>query len=112
VDYSVKNKDIEEALHGISLDLRDLEGELFNIKIQHEINMAPMESYIEEWFKKEIKKMTNEGQEKVETVHRTINEDNKRTQKAIKGMRDHHSKFMLITYLFLYQFLHPITLLL
>jgi hypothetical protein len=33
VDYSVKNQDIEEVLHGISIDLRDLEGELFNIKI-------------------------------------------------------------------------------
>jgi hypothetical protein len=33
VDYSEKNQDIEEELHGISLDLRDLEGELFNIKI-------------------------------------------------------------------------------
>jgi hypothetical protein len=47
VYYSVKNQDIEEALHGISLDLRDLEGELFNIKIQHKINVAPMKSYIE-----------------------------------------------------------------
>jgi hypothetical protein len=42
VDYSRKNQDIEEALHGISLDLRDLEGEIFNIKIWHEINVAPM----------------------------------------------------------------------
>jgi hypothetical protein len=33
VDYSMKNQDIEEAVHGISLDLRDLEGELFNMKI-------------------------------------------------------------------------------
>ena len=33
VDYSVKNKDIEEELHNISLDLRYMEGELFNIKI-------------------------------------------------------------------------------
>jgi hypothetical protein len=54
VDYFVKNQDIEEELHGISLDLRDLEGELFNIKIRHEINVAPMKSYIEEWFKKEL----------------------------------------------------------
>jgi hypothetical protein len=79
VDYSVKNQDIEEALHGISLDLRDLEGELFNIKIRHEINVAPMKNYIEEWFKKEIDKLTNEGKETVETVPVTVNEDNKRT---------------------------------
>jgi hypothetical protein len=73
VDYSVKNQDIEEALHGISLDLRDLEGELFNIKIHREINVAPMKNYIEEWFKKAIDKLTNKGQETVETVHVTIN---------------------------------------
>jgi hypothetical protein len=79
VDYSVKNQDIEEAIHGISLDLRDLEGELFNIKIRHEINVAPMKNYIEYWFKKAIHKLTKEGKEKVETVHVTINEDNKRT---------------------------------
>jgi hypothetical protein len=48
VNYSMENKNIEEALHGIYLDLRNLEGELFNIKIRHEINVAPMKSYIEE----------------------------------------------------------------
>jgi hypothetical protein len=78
VDYSVKNPDIEEEVHGISLYLRDLEGELFNIKIQHEINDAPMKIYIEEWFKKEIDKLTNERQEIVEIVPTTVNEDNKR----------------------------------
>jgi hypothetical protein len=54
----VKNKDIEEAVLCISLDLRDLEGELFNIKIRHEINVTPMKKYIEDWFKKEIDKLT------------------------------------------------------
>jgi uncharacterized protein YeeX (DUF496 family) len=48
VDYSVKNQDIEETIHGISHDLRDLEGKLFNIKIMHEINVAPMKNYIED----------------------------------------------------------------
>jgi hypothetical protein len=56
-----------------------LEGELFNIKIQHEINMAPMKNYIEEWFKKSIEKLTIEGKEEVEMVSVTVNEDNKRT---------------------------------
>jgi len=79
VDYFVKNQDIEEALQGIYLDLRDLEGEMFNIKIQHEINMEPMKSYIKEWFKKSIDKLTNEGQEAIETVPVTIDENNKRT---------------------------------
>jgi hypothetical protein len=73
VDYSVKNRDIEEALHGISIDLRDLEGDLFNIKIHHEINVEPMKNYIEEWFKKEIEKLKNEGKETIGTVLVTTN---------------------------------------
>jgi hypothetical protein len=50
VDYSIRNQDIEEEIHGISHDLRDLEGELFNIKTRHAINVAPMKNYIEDWF--------------------------------------------------------------
>jgi hypothetical protein len=79
VDYSIKNQDIEEILHGISIDLRDLEGELVNIKIRHEINVVPMKSYIKECFKKDIDKLTNEGQETVETVPVTVDENDKRT---------------------------------
>jgi hypothetical protein len=79
VDYSIKNQDIEEALRNISIDLRDLEGELFNIKIRHEINVAPMRVYIEEWFKKVVDKLTNEGKRTVETVPITAEESHKRT---------------------------------
>jgi len=46
VDYSVKSQEIEEALCNLYIDLRELERELFNIKIWHEINVAPMRSYI------------------------------------------------------------------
>ena len=75
----MKNQDIEESIHGISRDLRDLEGELFNIKIRHEINGVPMRNYIQHWFKREIDKLSKEGQEiAVETVHVTFNEENKR----------------------------------
>jgi hypothetical protein len=79
VDYSVKNQDIEEEIHCIFIDLRDLEGELFNIKIRYEIIVTPMKNYIEEWFKKAIDKLTNKGKETVETIHVTVDEDNKRT---------------------------------
>jgi hypothetical protein len=68
------------SISHISHDLRDLEGELFNIKIKHEINVAPMNSYIEDWFNKAIYKLTKEGQERiVEMVPITVNEENKRT---------------------------------
>jgi hypothetical protein len=52
---------------------------LFKIKIRHEIHVAPMKKYIEEWFKKAINKLTNKGHEIVDTVLVTINEDDKRT---------------------------------
>jgi hypothetical protein len=56
-----------------------LEGELFNIKIWHEINVVEMKVYIEDWFRKVIEKLTKEGQETVETVPIIVNENNKRT---------------------------------
>jgi hypothetical protein len=62
VGYAIRNNDIQEALHNLSIDLRDLESELFNIKIWHEMNMVPMRSYIEEWLKKVVDQITNEGQ--------------------------------------------------
>jgi hypothetical protein len=62
VSYAIKNQDIQEALHNLSINLRDLESEFFNIKIWHEINVAPMRSYIKEWFKKVVDQIINEGQ--------------------------------------------------
>ena len=62
VGYSIKNQDIQEVLHNLSIDLRDLESEFFDIKIWHEINVAPMKWYIEEWFKKVVDQITNEAQ--------------------------------------------------
>jgi hypothetical protein len=79
VYYSIKNQDIEEALHNLSIDLRDMESEFFNIKIRQEINMAPMGSYIEEWFKKVVNKIVNEGKRILETVPITVEEIHKRT---------------------------------
>jgi hypothetical protein len=74
----MKNKDIEEYLQNISIDPRDFEAKLFNIKIRHEINVAPMRSYIEEWFKKVVDKLTDEGKKEVEMVPVTVDESHKR----------------------------------
>jgi hypothetical protein len=79
IDYSIKNQDIEEALRNISIDIRDLEGELFNIKIRHEINVAPMRSYIKEWFKNVVNNLTNKGKRMSDTVPITTEESHKRT---------------------------------
>jgi hypothetical protein len=66
-------------LVNILIDIRDMEGEIFNIKIQHEINVAPMRSCIEDWFKNIFDKLTNEGKRTVETVLVTVEESHKRT---------------------------------
>jgi hypothetical protein len=82
IDYSIKNQDIEDSIHAISHDLRNL-GELFNIKIRHEINVAPMKNYTEDWFKRAIDKLTKEGQEMtVWTAPKTVSEKNKRTKES------------------------------
>jgi hypothetical protein len=78
VDYSVQNEEIEQALRNLSIDLRELENDLFNIKIQHDINVALMRSYIEEWIQKEIDKLTDKGQQAVGTIPVVVDESNKK----------------------------------
>jgi len=41
--------------------------------------VEPIKIYIEEWFNKDINKLTNEGQEAVEMVYVTVDENDKRT---------------------------------
>jgi hypothetical protein len=79
VSYSIKNQYIQEELHNLSIDLRDLKSEFFNIKIWHEINVAPMRSYTEEWFKKVVDQITNEGQRTLHMVPITTEESHKMT---------------------------------
>jgi hypothetical protein len=78
VDYSVQNEEIDQALRNLSIDLRELENELFNIKIRDEINVAPMRSYIEEWLQREINNLTDEGQQAVGTIRVAVDDNNKK----------------------------------
>jgi hypothetical protein len=68
-----------QALHSISMDLRKLENELFDIEIQDEINVAPMRSYIEEWFQRRMDNLIDEGQQPVGTIPTTVDDNNKNT---------------------------------
>ena len=54
VDYSVQNEEIDQALHNLSIDLRELEKEIFNVKNWNEINMLPLRRYIQEWVQREM----------------------------------------------------------
>jgi uncharacterized protein YpbB len=62
VNYLNKNEYIEETLHQISFELRELEGTIFDIKIREEINVAPMKEYIENWLKQSLIKIIEEDQ--------------------------------------------------
>jgi hypothetical protein len=77
VDYSTHNEEIEQALHSISMDLRKLENELFDIEIRDEINVAPMRSYIEEWFQRRMDKLIDEGKQPVGTIPVVVDDNNK-----------------------------------
>jgi hypothetical protein len=79
LDYATHNEEIEQALHSISMDLRKLENELFDIEIQDEINVAPMRSYIEEWFQRRMDNLIEEGKQPVGTIPATVDDNNKNT---------------------------------
>jgi hypothetical protein len=62
VNYVNKNEDIEDTLHQLSIDHREYESTLFDIKFRQEIIVAPMKDYIENWLKQALIKITEEGQ--------------------------------------------------
>jgi hypothetical protein len=68
VKYAVQNEEIHQALSNLSIDFRELENDLFNIKIWNEINVAPMRSYIEEWLERQLKQATDERQQAVASI--------------------------------------------
>jgi hypothetical protein len=79
LDYASHNEEIEQTLHRISMDLRKLENDLYDIKIQDETNTAPMKSYIEEWLQKRMDGLVQKGQETVNRTTMPIDESNKNT---------------------------------
>jgi hypothetical protein len=66
-------------LQNLSIDYREIEGELFNIKVKQEVIVAPLRDYIEEWLNKSIAKISEIPTEAVTTDHLTA------TRKSIKG---------------------------
>ena len=59
------------------MDLRKLENDLYEIEIWDEINMAPMKSYIEEWFQQRMDNLVQEGKQPVGMTPLTIDSNNK-----------------------------------
>ena len=44
LDYAAHNEEIEQSLYSISMDLRKLENELYDIEIRDEIKTDPMKA--------------------------------------------------------------------
>jgi hypothetical protein len=57
-----KNDDIKDTLHQLSLDIKELENELFETTTKYEIKVSPMREYIEQWLRKALVKITEMGQ--------------------------------------------------
>jgi len=69
VRYININDEVDDTLHQSEIDLREFESQLFDIKTKHEITMAPLREYIEEWLKKTLIKIIGpENQETVRTI--------------------------------------------
>jgi hypothetical protein len=79
IEYTNKNEDIETTLQNLLIDLREIEGELFNIKFKQEVIVYPLREYIQEWLNESIIKIFEIPMEAVTTRHITA------TRKDIKG---------------------------
>jgi hypothetical protein len=79
VEYTNRNEDIETTLQNLSIDHREIESELLNIKVKQEVIVAPLREYIQEWLNKSLIKISEIPMEAVTTNHITA------TRKDTKG---------------------------
>jgi hypothetical protein len=68
VEYTNKNEDIENALQNLSIDLREIEKELFNVKVKQEVIVSPLRDFIQEWLNNSIAKISEIPAEAVTPV--------------------------------------------
>jgi hypothetical protein len=86
VEYTNKNEEIENILQNLFVDLREIEKELFNIKIKQEVIVAPLRDFIQEWLNTSIAKIFEIPAEEVMTGNPTATNKNiKEAKKANKG---------------------------
>ena len=76
VEYKNKNEDIENVLQNLSLDLREIEKEFFNVKIRQEVIVAPLRDFIQEWLNTSITKISKIPREEVMTGNPTTTNKN------------------------------------
>jgi hypothetical protein len=70
VEYVNKNEDIEITLQQISIDYREFESTMLDIRVKQELIVAPIHEYIENWLKLALIKITEDDQmEAIVTGH-------------------------------------------
>ena len=74
----IKIEDIENVLQNLSVDLREIEKELFNVKIKQELTVSPLRDFIQEWLNNSITKISEIPAEVVMIGNQTA------TNKSIK----------------------------
>jgi hypothetical protein len=85
VEYVNKNEDIEGTLQQLSINFREFEDTLFDIRVKQKIIIAPMCEYIENWLKLAlIKIIENDQMEVVGTIHETATKENMRATSTTK----------------------------
>jgi hypothetical protein len=69
VTYINRNDEVDDTLHQLGMDLREMENEMFEKNTKHEIMLPPMREYIEYWLRKSLFKITKlEQQETVAAI--------------------------------------------
>ena len=66
--YINKKYDIKDTFHESSIDLREMDNEIIEIKTKHKITVALMRDYIEEWLTQTLVKITETNQHEVVTM--------------------------------------------
>jgi hypothetical protein len=78
VDYRNKNEDIENTLHNLSIYLREIEKEIFEIKVKHEVIVSSLREYIQEWLNNSLTKIFGTPIEAVTTDNETTTSKGKK----------------------------------
>jgi hypothetical protein len=63
-----RNRDIEDTLHQISIEYRDIKYSLFDIRVRQEVIVTPMRDCVENWLKQALIKITKENKEVAVTI--------------------------------------------
>jgi len=80
VEYTNKNEEIENTLQHLSFDYKEVEHELFNIKVKQEVIVSLLRDYIKKSLNNFIAKISEISAEAVTTIPlTTINKSKKYT---------------------------------